>query len=167
MIRGLFWAALAAAGTMACGTPDRVKLPTTLAVSPDFSAEQTDAIFAAADAWSAATHGVVTLKTEIGSPGNAIRVAPTDSHYTEMGDTHVVDDLNADTFIDLSVVADQAEHVDHVSMSLELQDTAMHEFGHAFGLDHIDGGLMDPKKYNDCAVDADTLRRFCANYSCN
>jgi hypothetical protein len=46
-------------------------------------------------------------------------------------------------------------------------DSVAELLGHAFGLDHEPGGLMDAHGYGGGAVDAETLRRFCENYRCN
>jgi hypothetical protein len=43
----------------------------------------------------------------------------------------------------------------------------MHELGHAFGLDHVPGGLMRAEGYGGGKVDPGTLERFCKSYRCD
>jgi len=59
-----------------------------------------------------------------------------------------------------------AARVEHVTDDEALSDTTMHELGHAFGLDHVPGGLMRAEGYGGGKVDPGTLARFCENYGC-
>jgi hypothetical protein len=166
MIKGLF-CVLLALFAVACA-PDRVDLPATMSVSPDFSPEETEAIFAAADAWSAATKGVARLDVSVGD-GGGIRVVPYASDDTDpaMARTHVVSAQHADMRIDSALTDATADRLYKVPAADALRDTVMHELGHAFGLDHVPGGLMRAEGYGGGQVDADTLQRFCAEYSCS
>lgn len=150
--------ALAAA---AC-SPRRVELPATLAISPDFSAEEAEAIVFAADQWRKATAGTADLSPVIGSAGEIV-IYPTSLPDITSGSTGVDSGGHASIGIDLEQVAAGRGRVPFTDA---LRDTAMHELGHAFGLEHAATGLMTASGYGGGCVDADSLARFCTEYGC-
>jgi len=154
---------LIAALAVACAPANKVDLPATMAVSPEFSPEDAETIFAAADAWSKATNGVADLQVVIGESGT-IRVRPDIISDTPLAQTGF-NDARADITIDVAKTEDAAANHSYGYSAL-LQDLAMHELGHAFGLDHEPGGLMNIKASGMTTVDEKTLRHFCENYAC-
>jgi hypothetical protein len=136
-----------------------------MTVSDQFTPEQTDSVLRAADSWAAATHGIAAMRVSVGS-GGTIDIRPeTTSDPTELGSTTVGGDDTAVTLVNLELNG-LAARLHHVDPMLELQDTVMHELGHAFGLEHVPGGLMDATAFGGAAVDDGTLQRFCSNYGC-
>ncbi len=105
-----------------CGS----RLAAELTVSPDFTADQQAAIFAAGDAWSAATAGRVRLSWSVGTPAD---IHPGTGRPAQLG-SH-----NALTGV-IWLRADQSPAVVGLAVT--------HELGHFFGLGHTrPGELMD------------------------
>lgn len=154
---------LAALLAVACG-PARVDLPGSASVDPAFSESQTAAILDAFEAWRAATGGVAALSASVGT-GGELHVRPSRMDGLTLGLTTLHPDGTADVEIDLRTVWGAARLERHTEDE-ELRDCAMHELGHAFGLEHTPGGLMAADVYGGGAVDPGTLRRFCENYGC-
>lgn len=159
--------AVLAAGLLAIGCgADRVDLPASIAVGDGFTAEQTEAIFSAADAWTQATKGAAKFQFFVGNGANIdFATANLDPHTT--GETHVSDAESATIRIDLNAVQFEIDDLEERHPALPvMKDTAMHELGHAFGLPHLQSGLMKAKGYSGACVDQLALDAFCGNYNC-
>lgn len=144
------------------GRPDRISLDATVAVSPQFDAEASESVLNALAAWEAASGHRFAPTLRIGDyEGCTLYIHP-GSFEGALGDTELDAD-RANMVVDLELNAKAARQY-HQSAYIALQDTVMHELGHAFGLEHTPGGLMRATGFGGAAVDADTLRRFEENY---
>ena len=152
-----------------CGTDvtgeKHIDLPSTLTVSPAFSNAQIETIFAAADQWKRATGGAADLKPEIGSHGGVWIRPSTSLDKDDLGSSRP--EFGADDIrIALATNASEAR-ASKVTPEAELEDTVLHELGHAFlGPDHTETGLMTAAGYGGGCIDELSVRRFCEHYAC-
>lgn len=160
--RALLGAALMLAGGCA---PSKIDLPGTVTVDASFAAPQIEVILQAIDSWRAATRGVAALSVSIGDGGELhIHPARLDDDRT-LGATTLRAEGPSDLALDMQTVR-MAARAERRMDGEVLLDTTMHELGHAFGLDHVPGGLMRAEGYGGAEVDPGTLARFCENYWC-
>lgn len=158
----LLLAALALA-SLACA-PEPMALNAELHISPKFSAEQQEAIIAAADEWHAATRGRVNLRPVISDSGPQFdRVQPYPLQAGHLGATLPPDwvDPSRGTLIHIDVK-------DIARTGASVKSVAMHEIGHALaGDEHQKTGLMLAASNCrwDCLDDA-ALRWFCDERGC-
>jgi len=162
-----FVAALALSILSGCSSRDQVDLPSSIAISPDFSTEQVQTILFALEQWKQATNGVADLSPHIGTDG--FTIAPT---LTDGGEHSGRAYVNGSTGVfRISIYTDPiklAQAAIDPGTDTVLLQTVLHELGHTFGIiRHLDAGLMSP--YVDASrpcIDALALESFCMNYQC-
>ncbi len=130
-----------------------------VAISPEFTAEQTEQIIAAIDEWQEASAGKLHLHVHVGGEGYAT-ITPADlSTKHDAGATTYDHEGPGHTCIQIDAIA-----LDRFSDRDWIRSTALHELGHAFGLAHTEEGLMRPQVSPGLTIDADALARFNENY---
>ncbi len=142
----------------ACG-PARAPEPATVAVDPAFSPDAVKVILDAAQAWQDATHGQTALNVSIGTEAD-IYIHPGTINGVALG---VTDNNGNDDYMAITIDVGLIEEVTPGSGHSEadwLANTAQHELGHAFGLDHEPDTLMQPAGYGGATIDAKTLAQF-------
>ena len=147
----------------ACG-PDRIPADSKVAISPDFTAEETTVILGAIEQWRVDTNGKARLQPFISQGGSELIIEPRDKPG-RLGSTTITNafgETRAVVAIDLPRTEDSSERA-QVPFDSLLKCVVMHEIGHVFGLEHQPGTLMR-EGYAEPRVDQDTLARFEENY---
>ena len=146
-----------------CAAPTSYQLPpdAEVAISPLFSAGETEQVMAGIDAWQTASAGKLHLRVHVGGDGY-LTIAPADlSERNDAGVTTYDHDGPGHTYMQLDAAVLDKLGADGRPW---LQATTMHELGHALGLGHKPGGLMNATVAPVASVDADTLALFNQNY---
>lgn len=147
-----------------CGHPDRIPLDARVSVSSSFTAEQTESVVLAIDGWKGATGGRARLSPQMGDCGGCQLQIGLGAVEGGAAETDIGSNDTAVMRIDLGGL-ELAASQDKQPVALVLQDTVMHELGHAFGLaEHEPGTLMRATGFGGAKVDARTLERFDATY---
>jgi hypothetical protein len=165
-LRLALMAALFLAGC--AGTPQR-QVPMPTRVEPHgLTDDQTLALYQATDDWYVATGGRVDLTNYAGDPlpvsdelrdpeyptmidGKEVQETTDGETIAEVGRTRII--INAPAIAACKNPHDQFRFVFE------------HELGHALGLGHEPGTLMEPvRQHAGACVDAESLAKVCANY---
>jgi hypothetical protein len=139
-----------------CSSRPHVDPHGTIAIDPTFSPAQAELVVRAMDAWQRDTHDGVHLQLVEGPATITVRLRDLSSFDLQgMTDLYVG---WADVWLDPVIMGGSAS--DAVPLDAVFQSCAMHELGHVFDLDHVDGTLMRPNGYSGLVVDPNTLSRF-------
>ncbi len=157
------------------GSNATIPLHAQVAIDQAFSPEESEAVLAAAEQWRQAT-GMVSLDFVVSDAPEQADFAIVRrsglNHYrgltTQAASTVLIGIWPDDIY-------NSAGYEHGVLNAASVEEVALHELGHAFGLSHQSQGLMLPGSGKDAAgnllpepacIDSYTLSRFCELYSC-
>lgn len=149
-------------GCAACA-PEPMALSASLHVSTRFDADQTEAVLAAVDEWHTATRGRVALRPVISEASDQFeRVRPGKLDGSHLGEMLPADWYDTDRGHTITI-----DVLDVERFGASIKSVAMHEIGHALGLEHARAGLMVGASscQQDC-IDSATLAEFCELRGC-
>ena len=162
------------------GVPEGLVFPSSVQVSSDFTAEELDGVLQSIDAWKVRTNGVVKLDVTIGNdPEAPCRIFPVDGlipdaetalGFTRSGWSYTSCDIE----ISRQMIQEQQDAITSHrgktrDMTTVMFQISMHEFGHVFGLAHVEepSSIMfhsySPK---NVTLDDDALNAFCEHRGC-
>ncbi len=149
---------------------ETIPLHGTVSLDSRFSAEETEEVLSAAEQWRQAT-GMVFLTFEVSDKAESaefsvVRRDGRDAHRgltTQTPDRVRVEIWPADIY-------NTYEYENGIPGYGSVEEVALHELGHAFGLPHQSQGLMTAGGVDHvlrpACIDSFTLTRFCELYDC-